>query len=115
MNIKKLDKRFKLYKLGLATHMTDVDVVNFHVAEKAMNEAYGTGQHVDKWLKQVPNKREWFYNYYYKKVCKTKFVNTNTAVGWSSIRRETTYTQIMVFRIYFRREEQATYLALKQI
>lgn len=110
MNVKKLDKRFRLHKQGLATHMVDLDVGVFGKAERIMNEAYGMPQAVPAWRKYIPRGSEWFYNSRFKK----KQIRTQIS---TDIYGHAVYSdrvaEVLVYRIYFRREEQAMYLALK--
>jgi len=111
MIIKQLDNRFKLCKSGQATHMTDVPVTDFHEVEAIMVEAYGTGQAIFHWQKQVPNQRDWFYSLQNKKILIQTQSTSNFGPQVYSYRR----SNVLTYRVYFRREEQAMYLALKQI
>ena len=88
MKLRKLDKRFRIYNMGLATHYISVNPAIFVKVKDAMEIAYGDGLRVFFFMEQDTDKSDWFYTYH--------------SSGQSAH-----------FRIYFRREEQASYLTLK--
>ena len=103
MKIQKLDNRFKLKKQGIATHMIQMGVQEFLSAEKIMNSGYGQPRLVTKTDRRVPNDKDWYYTYWQEK----NFVppGADPATVFPS--------EKMVFRIFFRREEQATFLLIQ--
>ncbi len=110
MNVKKLDKRFKLYKSGMSTHMTEVSVEDFAVAYDTMTAAYGMGKSVNKWSARSRIPSDWFWNFQNKK--------TDISIQISTTKHgQPVYSHrvqnVLTYRVFFRREEQATYLALK--
>ena len=113
MNIKKLDKRYKLYKQGLATHFVDVPMKHFAEIEGKLVSAFGMGANVPTWMKYVTNKRDWFYT---SRNVKTKQrIQTGTFTNpWGQPERIYEYRDVdnFQYRVFFRREDQATYFAL---
>lgn len=111
MIVKQLDKRFNLYKTGMATHMTEVDTENFHIVYDTMTAAYGMGKSVNRGSARSRIPSDWFYSFQNKKVTTRIQVNTPTING------QPVYSNrdhnVLTYRVFFRREEQATYLALK--
>jgi hypothetical protein len=115
MKVKKLDNRFRIFKAGFATHYSDIDPKEYFGAggtESLMTEAFGIGGNVPTWRKldHTDRKYDWFYS------CKDTWVEESTQISTSktghpvySVRRFKNY----VYRIYFRREDQATLLVLK--
>lgn len=108
MKIKKLDNRFKLKKLGLATHMLEVDISLMREVETKMNELYGRGGRYypgRKWG-TVDRSKDWFYSM--RKEAEQGIEHVVDALEqellWSSTK--------FFFRVYFRREEQITFLSL---
>jgi hypothetical protein len=94
MKYQKLDRRYRLCKLGLATHMAKLTPAQFIAARGHMERAFGYGAQdhfVNPYLSFIERRRDWFYTYQ---------------------RASTGTISHDEFRIYFRREEQATYLAL---
>ena len=95
MQIDELDKRFKLQKTGQAKYVCRFTRDDFFKAEKIMTDAYGMGEPFCpgryRKFENVPNRRDWYYSF-----------NASNAID----------RPISDFKIYFRREEQATLLAL---
>jgi len=114
MQIRKLDRRFRLYKQGLATHYTDIDPKEYfgdNGIEAKLTASFGPGQSMPKWrqFSHCDRKYDWFY------VCKDTWVEEQTQISTSldgrpvySVRKFKDY----IYRVYFRREDQATLLAL---
>ena len=111
MKVKKLDKRFKLYKLGMATHMTEVEVEDFHVVYDTMTAAYGMGKSVNKGSVRSRIPSDWFYSFQHKKTSVKLQINTPTIHGQPLYSHRV--QNVLTYRVFFRREEQAMYLALK--
>lgn len=90
-----LDKRFKLHKTGQAKYACLFTAKEFFRADKIMTKAFGMGQCFNpgryRKYEQVPNKRDWFYSF-----------KASNAID----------RPMRDFKIYFRREEQASYLLL---
>jgi hypothetical protein len=100
MELQKLDNRFKLKKLGLASYMIEMGVQEFLSAEKILISGYGKPRFVGKRDKRVPNDKEWYYTYWMEKQADYYGVVETPA-------------EKMVFRLFLRREEQATFLMLQ--
>lgn len=100
MNVVKLDNRFKLKKAGIATHMVEMGVQEFLSAEKILNAGYGRSRLVSRYDRRVKNDAAWYYTYWMEKQPDELSVVQ-------------TPSEKMVFRIFFRREEQATFLMLQ--
>jgi len=100
VKIQKLDNRFKLKKAGIATHMLELGVQEFLSAEKAMIRGYGQPRLVTRTDRRVPNDKDWYYTYWMEK--------ETTGRGIAAFVNEK-----MIFRIFFRREEQATFLLIQ--
>jgi hypothetical protein len=90
-----LDKRFKLRKTGQAKYLCLFTREEFFKAERIMMEAYGIGEpfYPGRYRKyeNVPNRRDWFYSF-----------KASNKIG----------LEMTDFKIYFRREEQKTFLTL---
>ena len=90
MKIKKMDKRFRLFKSGHAAYVVDMAFKDFSSYENEnsinskLTEAYGSGKPVPHFWGSKPNLADWFYVY-----------RPNNQI-----------------RLFLRREEQATYLTL---
>lgn len=106
MKIRKLDKRFRLFKMGLATHMAEMPVEDVGNIQQIMMEAYGVGQLVYKSQSNSLSTGDWFYTYNSKTIKEKQSTDIVGNIIYYDIKAIT-------YRIYFRREEQATYLALK--
>ena len=95
MRMSPIDKRFKLYKSGQASFLCLFTANEFWRADKIMTKAFGMGQCFNpgryRKYEQVPNKRDWFYSF-----------KASNAID----------RPMRDFKIYFRREEQASYLLL---
>ena len=109
MKITKLNNRWKLFKQGKAQYMVEITASYFSPAERILVAAYGMGASVPKWSRIIPINRDWYYSYEKKTITHMtqigKEVNGTPIIN---IHRENKYW----YRIYFRREEQATYFAL---
>ena len=111
MIVKKLDRRYKLKKIGLANYMMEVTADSFLLACRAMESAYGIGCqfHPGAGHMRVTT-NDWFYSYHDINVHSKKQISTDKNGNPVYSHYEVpTY----VLRIYFRRHEQAMYLALK--
>jgi hypothetical protein len=90
-----LDKRFKLYKTGQATLACLFTREEFIRAERLMADAYGHGEpyYPGRYRKyeNVPNRRDWYYSF-----------RASNAID----------REMSDFKIYFKHEEQASYLLL---
>ena len=113
MKVKKLDKRFRLAKAGVATHYADFEGYEYLTKiEKLMIASFGTGAPIanhNRFVSQYAN-LDWFYSS--KKAMIDSYDRISTAKNGQPVyshRRKEGY----IYRIYFRREEQATMLALK--
>jgi hypothetical protein len=97
MNWIPMDKRFKLRKTGQAKHVCLFTRAEYLKAETIMTEAYGLGQSyypgTYRTHDSVPNYRNWFYSW-------KPSNRTDVPLGASD------------FRIYFRTDEQKTFLTL---
>ena len=102
MKIKKLDNRFKLKKLGIASYMIEMGVQEFLSAEKILNSGYGRPRSVHKRDKQVLNDRQWYYTYWMEKHPDELGIVSSPA-------------EKMMFRVFLRNEEQATFLMLQLV
>lgn len=105
MNVVTLDNRFKLKKAGIATHMVEMGVQEFLSAEKILIAGYGQPRLVAKRDKQVPNDKDWYYTYWMEKNFVPPGIDPEAVFPMEK----------MVFRIFFRREEQATFLMLQMV
>jgi len=90
-----LDKRFKLHKTGQAKYACLFTPREFFRAEKIMAKAYDQGQRFNpgryRKYEQIPNKRDWFYSF-----------KASNAID----------RPMRDFKMYFRRQEQVTYITL---
>ena len=95
MRFEKLDKRFKMRKAGLATHMVIAPIEESRTIEGILRDAFGPGTYVPEYQKtyHIRHHGDWYYSPYFSK---------KSAEG----------TRLLYYRYYFRREEQATYLML---
>ncbi len=90
MKIKKMYKRYRLFKSGHAAYVVDMAFKDFSSYENPtsvnsrLTDAYGSGSPVPHFWGSKPSRADWFYVY-----------KPNNQI-----------------RLFLRREEQATYLSL---
>lgn len=81
--------------------MLELGVQEFLSAEKAMIRGYGQPRLVTRTDRRVPNDKDWYYTYWMEK----EIAGQDELAAF--------VTEKMIFRIFFRREEQATFLLIQ--
>ena len=65
LTYKKLDKRFRMKKAGIAEYVMNIDILIFKQIQDALQSMYGSGTHVTEWrpVKYVPRGQPWYYQF----------------------------------------------------
>ena len=107
IKFKKLDGRYKAVKVGLSRDMIEMDINHWHAVEKIVHAAYGKGYRAYEERLDVAAclHHDWFYTY--------TVIEFPLEMVTHKGRLGTVMGSKNVVRLYFRREEQANYMALK--
>jgi hypothetical protein len=106
MNIIKLDKRFKLCKMGICTHRVQISLSAAPTMFRALEQAYGAGYFIgNRTMGAMANCALHTQNDWYYSMVKTKVFDANR-------RHSRSYGFRHDYHIYCRRQEQVTYIGL---
>ena len=108
MKIKAMDNRFKLKKSGQATHFAELTPEEFVIAMPIMDNVVGKQWQIFETTRVGWDAAGWYYSFGSRKAGIDVKTSQNGIDDWVLVKT----INVDYFRIYFRKEEHATFLAM---